>query len=253
MLGALGALGVLLGRSRVVLVGGFVSVAAAEVLLGRDLAPHRFGSALASASGLGAGVLGLAVIGALAALLVPLPWAVPPAIVALAPFRLPFDVGTHKRFFIGLGESGALGRLVPLYVVLAAAAAALVWRLRARRAACGVAPVARRLGGALVGLMSLSLLWAHDSAASTNRLASSCSRSPSPRGRRALAVSPVAHTRARDRGGRPRMPVRRRRHRRGLDHRLLFYEPKLAVANSYTSYFRVRRSSQTRRSTRATS
>jgi hypothetical protein len=171
VLGALGALGVLLGRSRVVLVGGFASVAAAEVLLGHDLAPHRVGSALVSVSGLGAGVLGLVVIGALAAVLVRYPWAVPPAIVALAPFRLPFDVGSHKRFFIGLGESGALGRLVPLYVVLAAAAAALVWRL-----VRGEQPKALPLSvavsaGALVGLMSLSLMWAHDSAASTNRLA----------------------------------------------------------------------------------
>jgi hypothetical protein len=185
-------------------------------------------------------VLGLIVIGALAAVLVRYPWAVTPAIVALAPFRLPFDVGSHKRFFIGLGESGALGRLVPLYVVLAAAAGALVWRL-----VRGEQPAALPLSvavsaGALVALMSLSLLWAHDSAASTNRLAffvlpfavllAVVAHSPfHPWLTRVLAIEAIVL-------GCLFAAV-------GIGeawtHRLLFYEPKLAVANSYTSYFRV--------------
>jgi hypothetical protein len=240
VLGALGALGVLVGRSRLVLIGGFVAVAAAEVLLGRDLAPHRLGSALASASGLAAVVMGLAVIGVLAAVLVRYPAAVPPAVVALAPFRLPFDVGSDKRFFIGLGEGGALGRLVPLYVTLAAAAAALVWRLLRGEQPKALPLTLAVAAGGLVGLMSLSLLWAHDSAASTNRLAFFVLPF-------AVLLAVVAHS--------PFRPWLTRV--LGIEavalgclfaavgigeawtHRLLFYEPKLAVANSYTSYFRV--------------
>ena len=93
----------------------------------------------------------------------------------------------------------------------------------------------------LVALMSLSLLWAHDSAAVDEP--ARVLRAPvrrSARRRRALAVSSLAHAGAR----------RSRRSPSGClfaavgigeawTHRLLFYEPKLAVANSYTSYFRV--------------
>src|SRR6185436_11163731 len=129
VLGAIGAVGVLVGRSRALLIGGFLAVAGAELLLGRDLAPSGLESSLRSASGAAAVVMGLAVLGALAAVLVRYPAVVTPAVVALAPFRLPFDVGSDKRFFIGLGESGSLGRLIPLYLLLAAAGVALVWRV----------------------------------------------------------------------------------------------------------------------------
>ena len=49
-----------------------------------------------------------------------------PAVLLAAPFRMPIDVhGGH----IGLVHGGQVGRLLPLYGVLAAAALALAWRL----------------------------------------------------------------------------------------------------------------------------
>ena len=74
-------------------------------------------------------MLGLAVIGVLAAVLVRYPGPCRLRSSHWRRFGSLSTSGAHKRFFIGLGEAGALGRLVPLYVVLAAAAAALVWRL----------------------------------------------------------------------------------------------------------------------------
>ncbi|MFL6013086.1 MAG: hypothetical protein ACJ74P_02095, partial [Gaiellaceae bacterium] len=128
IIGAVGALGCLLGRSRAVVAGGLVGIAAAEALLSRTFAPSVF-DRLVSPTGGVLIVFGAVAFAALAAGFVRFAAAVPLVMVALAPLRLPFDFDTSKRFFIGLGESGALGRLMPLYTALAAAAGAVVWRL----------------------------------------------------------------------------------------------------------------------------
>ena len=55
------------------------------------------------------------------------------AVLATAPFRPPLDFTGSNRFLVSIAEDGRLGRLLPLYFVLAAAAAALGWRaLRGR-------------------------------------------------------------------------------------------------------------------------
>ena len=59
----------------------------------------------------------------------------PVAVLLAAPFRPPLDFDSSNRFLVSIAEDGRLGRLLPLYFVLAAAAAALGWR--ALRGAAG--------------------------------------------------------------------------------------------------------------------
>jgi hypothetical protein len=239
VIGAVGAVGCLLGRSRFVVAGGLIAIAAAEALLSRTFAPSAF-DRLASPSGAAMIVLGAAAFAALAAGFVRFAWAVPLVMVALAPIRLPFDFDTSKRFFIGLGEAGSLGRLLPLYTALAAAAGAVVWRFVRGEQARTLPPLLAVPAALLIAVMSLSLLWARDASAAANRLGffvlpfavlfAVIAYAPfSDRLRRLLAIEVVAL-------GCLFAMI-------GIaeewSHHLLFYEPKLAVANSYTSYFRV--------------
>ena len=239
IIGAVGVLACLLGRSRAVVAGGLVAIAMVEALLSRTFAPSMF-DRLASPTGGVLVVFGAVAFVALAAGFVRFAAAVPLVMVALAPLRLPFDFDTSKRFFIGLGEAGALGRLMPLYTALAAAAGAVVWRLVRGEQARVLPPLLAVPAALLVALMSLSLLWARDTSAAANRLgffalpfavlfavvAYAPFREWLPR---ALAIEAVAL-------GCLFAVI-------GIaeewTHHLLFYEPKLAVANSYTSYFRV--------------
>jgi hypothetical protein len=149
--GALGAAAVLLARSRLPLVAGFVLLAAAEGGLVWARVPRadleRLATPGAGAALLAAGLL----VAAIAAVLVRRPEVVPLLVLVAAPFRLPVD----------LGEQSAL-LLVPLYAALAAAALALLYRtLRDRE----VAPIPRALAvpvAAFVALAAVSLLWALD-------------------------------------------------------------------------------------------
>ena len=239
VIGAVGALGCLLGRSRATVAGGLVAIAVAETLLSRTFAPSAF-DRLASPSGGVLLVFGAAAFAALCAGFVRFAWTVPLVIVALAPIRLPFDFNTSKRFFIGLPEAGALGRLLPLYTALAAAAGALVWRLLRGESARALPPLLAAPAALLIAVMSLSLLWARDPSAAANRLGffvlpfavlfTVISYAPFGDGLpRILAIEAVVL-------GCVFAVI-------GIaeewTHHLLFYESKLAVANSYTSYFRV--------------
>ena len=57
----------------------------------------------------------------------------PVVVLAAAPFRPPLDFSSSNRFLVSIAEDGRLGRLLPLYFVLVAAAGALGWRaLRGR-------------------------------------------------------------------------------------------------------------------------
>src|SRR5918994_2653817 len=119
VVGAGGAALVLLGSRRVTLLAGFALIAAAEALLAD---PGGVSPAL-----LAAGVAGVVVLAAGAAGFVRYSAVVIPALLLAAPFRLPFDFDRDHRFFFALAQGGKLGRLVPLYVVLAAAVAAYLW------------------------------------------------------------------------------------------------------------------------------
>ncbi len=163
VVGAAGAVLVLLAGRRATLVAGFALIAAAEVLLAEfdGISPTL----------VAAGLAGLLVLAAGAAVFVRYPALVIPALLLAAPFRLPFDFDRDHRFFFALAQGGRLGRLVPLYVVLAAAVAAYLWRvLRGAE----VAAIPRLLGvpaAAFFALASLSLLWSRDLDAGANLLA----------------------------------------------------------------------------------
>src|SRR5215216_2599182 len=109
--GAAGAVLVLTAGRRATLIGGFALLALADVLLVAAL-----------------GLAGLVVVAATAAVLSRRPALVLPLVLAAAPFRLPLDFGREHRFFVALAEPGELGRLLPLYGVLGAAAALLLWQ-----------------------------------------------------------------------------------------------------------------------------
>jgi hypothetical protein len=163
VVGAGGAALALLAGRRNTLLAAFALIAAAEVMLA-DVG--RVSPALAAA-----GLAGLLVLAVGAAVFVRYPALVVPALLVAAPFRLPFDFDRDHRFFFALAQGGKLGRLVPLYVVLAAAVAAYLWRVFR---GAEVARIPRLLGvpaAAFFALASLSLLWSRDLDAGANLLA----------------------------------------------------------------------------------
>ena len=240
VVGAAGALLALLPRSRAALVAGLAALAAAEVTLAWDLVPGGLSSKLTSPGGIAVTVAGAGLLAGLAALLVRFPAAVAPVVVAAAPFRLPFEFGAENRFFVGLGDPGELGRLLPLYAVVGAAGLALVYRAL-RDDDFPALPRRAAVPSALfLALMVLSLVWAYDPPAAEDRLVffvipfaallAAVARAPSrPWLPRVLAVEAVALASLFAVIGLAEAGA----------HRLLFYDPKVAVANSYTSYFRV--------------
>jgi O-antigen ligase len=146
-LAAAGGLGVLvLARPPLARLGGLGLWAVGLALLLPLLVPDGQGRFVA----VGIGLL-LVFGGAIAFLLCRLPWALPFLVLAAVPARVPVEVGD---------ESASL--LVPLYVILAGAAAELGWSLW-RRDATG-----RELGRAswplslFVLWVGASLLWAED-------------------------------------------------------------------------------------------
>lgn len=240
VVGAAGALAAIAGRGRIALLGGLAAIAAAEILLASDLVPGSLAGKLISAGGAAGLVLGIPLLASLGAGFVRWPALVPPVVVAAAPFRLPFDIGAGHRLFVGLGENGALGRLVPLYAVLAGAGIALAWRLIRGEAPRPIPLEVAFPAGLVAALMTISLLWAQDDAAARDRLAffilpfsallAIVARAPFrawlPR---VLAIEAVAIACLLAAVGLGE----------AWAHRLLFYDSKLDVANTYTSYFRV--------------
>jgi hypothetical protein len=180
------------------------------------------------------------VVVAVAAMLARRPGLVIPLVLVAAPFRLPLDFGREHRFFVAIAEPGQLGRLLPLYAVLAATTALLLWQTLRSGV---VRPLPRLLAwpaAAFIAFASLSLLWSDDVHAGTNTLAyfllpfavlvAVVGRAAvEPWLPRALAVVAVAL---------------------GLvfalvgvvqawTGTLLFYAPNLEISNSYGTYFRV--------------
>jgi O-antigen ligase len=162
LFGAAGVLLFLLADRRSLLLAGLAAVAAAEALL---IAPSVSATVLA-----GLGVAGLAVLAAGAAVFVRYPALLTPVVLAVAPFRTPFEFDRGNRFFIAVAEQGELGRLLPLYGVLGAAALALAWRTVRGEP---VRELPRELSipaAAFLALASASLLWTVDRGAGIDLL-----------------------------------------------------------------------------------
>jgi putative inorganic carbon (HCO3(-)) transporter len=234
LLGALGAVLVLLAPRRELLLGGFVALAAAELLLARD------GGLSLSAGVVAAGIVALVVLGAAAALLRRARWLILPLLLVAAPFRLPLDFGREHRFYVAIAHGGQLGRLLPLYAVLAVAALALIWDAVGGRR---VVPIPRDLAvpaAAFLAFASISLLWSSDTGSGRNLLeffllpfavlVAVGARAPFPdRLPRVLATLAIGLASLFAVVGIVEAAT----------HRLIFYSHNLAVSNTYTSFFRV--------------
>ncbi len=123
--GALGSALALLARSRVALLAGLGALTAAEAGLAASLGNEGVDK-LSSAAGAAAAVVGLAVCGVAAWFLARRPALIPVLVLLAAPFRPPLAFDSANRFFVSVATDGRLGRLLPLYFVLAAAGAR--WR-----------------------------------------------------------------------------------------------------------------------------
>ncbi len=234
MLGALGAVLVLAGARRELLLGGLACLGGAELLLAHSGGLH-FRVALVAAA-----AVALVVFGAAAALLLRRRWLVTPLVLATAPFRLPLDFGRRHRYFVAVAHGGQLGRLLPLYAVLAVAVLALSRDALRGRA---VAELPREIAwpaSAFIAFASLSLLWSQDTSSGRNLLeffllpfavlVAVVGRAPFPeRLPRVLGVIAVTLASLFAVVGLVEAST----------HRLIFYAHNLQVSNTYTSFFRV--------------
>ena len=155
--GALGAAFVLLGRGRLLILPGLALLAIGELGLVHDLSGNRVSPKLAAL-----GVASLLPMAIGAAILVRWPFLVTPLIAVAAPFRPPLSFGSEHRYYVGVASSGQLGRLLPLYGVLGAAALALAWQVLRGRRTRGVTLLVSIPAIVFLGIAALSLLWTDD-------------------------------------------------------------------------------------------
>jgi O-antigen ligase len=237
--GALGSILILLARGRLTLLAGLVVLVAAEAGLALSLGGGSLDK-LSSPAGAGAAALGLVVLGAAAALLARKPAWVPIAVLCAAPFRPPIAFDSSSRFLISIADDGRLGRLLPLYFVLAAVAAALGWRALRGRPVRAIPPSLALPAAAFFAFAFVSLLWADDVRAGTNLLAfftlpfvvllATVARAEFPEFvPRALAAVGLGLATLFALVGLWQAAT----------HELFFYAPNLAVSNANNDYFRV--------------
>ena len=236
VLGALGAPLLLIPARRAFLLAGLALIAAAEVALAVS-GPSGVSPARAAL-----GLVGLAILGAVTVLFVRRPELVPLAILVAAPLRMPLDFGAVHRFYVGLPQNGEIGRLLPLYGFIVAAAVALAWRL-VRDPAGNATALPREIAvplGALVALASLSVLWSTADAAAQILLqyfllpfavlVVVVGRSPFPAWMpRALGYTAVALAAIFSLVGVIEEATQR----------LIFYTPSVQIGNAYSNFFRV--------------
>jgi O-Antigen ligase len=239
-LGAVGAVLLLTGRTRLFLLLGFALLGCSQAGL---LAASGDGGGLPTAlepAVIAAGVAGVAVVAALAALLVVRESLILPLVLLAAPFRLPLDIDRGHDFFVAVADSGELGRLLPLYVVLAAAILATVVRLLREQEPAQLPTWLSVPAATFLAFAALSLLWTQELDTGVNvllfflnpftALLAVAGRAPFPDWMpRVLAVVAVALGCVFAAVGLWQ----------ALTEELLFFAPKLEVANTYGSFFRV--------------
>ena len=240
VIGALGSALALLGGSRPAVLGGLAALALAEVGLAVGLSGTGQLDSILSPAGAVAGAVGLAVMAGAAALLVRRPALVPLCVLAAAPLRPPVSFDASSRFLVSVAEDGRLGRLLPLYFVLSAAALALGWRtlrgIETRPLPRSVAVPA----AAFFAFAFLSLLWADDLRSGTNLLVYFTLPF-------AVLLAVVARAEYPDWAPRALGGVAIALASlfalvglwQAVTHKLFFFAPNLAVSNANTDYFRV--------------
>jgi O-antigen ligase len=221
------------------LLAGLALLAAAELGFAWALGGGPL-DRLSGASGVAAVALGLVAVGAAAAVFAQRPALVPIAVLVAAPLRPPLSFDSSSALLVQIADDGRLGRLLPLYFVLAAAASALGWRaLRGRE----LRPLPRQVAlpaAAFFGFACCSLLWADDVEAGTNLLlfftlpfvallATVARADFPPWAPRALAAAALALATLFAAVGLWQAAT----------HELFFYAPNLAASNANTDYFRV--------------
>jgi hypothetical protein len=233
-LGALGAVLVLVPRRREAVLAGLLLVGISIALLETTGSGHISHSRAA----LGVAALPLAVIAG--AVFVRYPALVAPAVLLTAPFRLPLSFGSSHRLYVGLAHGGQVGRLLPLYGVLAAAAFALIWRLLRNGAQPEVTRDIAVPVAAFAAFACVSYLWTDAIVPAKNLLAffvlpfvvlvAVVARSPFERWLpRVLAIIAIGLACLFAGVG---LIEEATRH-------LLFYTPSVQVGNAYSSFFRV--------------
>ncbi|MGH3013849.1 MAG: O-antigen ligase family protein [Gaiellaceae bacterium] len=151
VLGALAAPLLLLARTRLVLLAGVALLAAAQVALAFALVPDQLEDLVGSPARLAAASLGLVAVAALAVAFARWPAAMPVALLAAAPIRIPVQLGDEDAFL-----------LLPLYGVLAAAVLALLLRI-VRGVELRPLPLLVAIpAAAFVAIAGFSLLWSRD-------------------------------------------------------------------------------------------
>jgi len=237
LVGALGAALVLLAWHRAPLLAGLALLAGAEVVLVLELSDQsqRVSAALAAL-----GAAALIPMALAAVVLARYPVAVTPLVLAAAPFRPPLEFGSEHRFYVAAADPGQLGRLLPLYAVLGAAALALAWNALRGRKVRPVPWVVALPATAFLALAALSLLWTDDLHSGVNVLAyfllpfatlvAIVARAPFPSWMpRVLAVIAVALASIYAAAGLVQAAT----------HKLWFFSPAVEVSNVYKSFFRV--------------
>lgn len=151
VLGALAAPLLLLAGNRLVLLAGVTLLAAAQVGLAFALVPDQLGDLAGSPARLAAAALGLVGVAALAVAFARWPAAMPAALLAVAPIRIPVQLGDEEAFL-----------LLPLYGVLAAAVLGLLLRLFRGAELRSLPLLVAVPAAAFVEIAGLSLLWSRD-------------------------------------------------------------------------------------------
>jgi hypothetical protein len=225
-----------------VLLGGLGLLAAGEGLLALSISGTDTLDTLTSPAGAAAGLVALTVLAGAAAAAVRWPAWVPLAVLAAAPLRPPIAFESGGGFPISVAQDGQLGRLLPLYFVLAAGALALAWRVV--RAESGAARALPRViafpAAAFVAFACLSITWADRLAPAAELLTyftipfallvAVVARSPFPDwAPRALARIGIGLGAVFAVVGLYQAATRE----------LFFFAPNLAVSNNNSDYFRV--------------
>ena len=164
----------------------------------------------------------------------------PVAVLVAAPLRPPISFDSSSTFLIQIANDGRLGRLLPLYFVLAAAAVALGWRTLRSGEVRALPRTVALPAAAFFAFACCSLLWADDVEAGTNlllfftlpfvTLLATVARAEFPDwAPRALAAAAIALASLFAAVGLWQAAT----------HKLFFYAPNLAASNANTEYFRV--------------
>jgi len=239
IVGALGAVASLTARGRVTLLAGLMLLTAAELGLVLALGAGSLDQLL-SPAGAGAAAVGAALLGGAAWLLVRRPALAPLAVLVAAPFRPPIEFDAGSGLLVAIARDGALGRLLPLYFVLLAAALALAWRALRGEPVRALPRAIALPAAAFFAFACLSLAWAEDVEAGANLLVFFTLPF-------ALLLTVVARSQFP-----PRLPRELGIAGVGLaalfaavglwqaaTHELFFFAPNLQVSNANTDYFRV--------------